>query len=83
MPGCDRTARIGRAEGIFINSTPENFKIHVLNALSVVKDKQPEHQLIFINAWNEWAEGAYIEPDLKYGHGYLDAIRSALLEIKK
>ena len=78
MPGYDRTARIGNAEGIFINNTPENFKKHVENAIDIVKTKSPQHQIIFLNAWNEWAEGCYVEPDQTYGHGYLNAIHDAL-----
>lgn len=80
MPGYDRTARIGNAEGIFVNNTPENFKVHVKAAVDIVKNKQPEHQIVFLNAWNEWAEGCYVEPDMTYGHGYLNAIREAIEE---
>lgn len=80
MPGYDRTARIGNAEGIFINNTPENFRKHVENVIDIVKTKSPQHQIVFLNAWNEWAEGCYVEPDLTYGHGYLNAIHDALME---
>lgn len=80
MPGYDRTARIGNGEGIFINNTPQNFKQHMLDAIDIVKDKPSQQQIIFINAWNEWAEGCYLEPDLTYGHGFLDAIRNSLEE---
>ena len=80
MPGYDRTARIGNAEGIFLNNSPGNFKKHVKDAIDIVKNKSAQHQVIFLNAWNEWAEGCYVEPDLTHGHGYLDAIREALNE---
>ncbi len=78
MPGYDRTARIGNGEGIYINNTPQNFKKHFTDAINIVKDKPKEHQIIFINAWNEWAEGCFLEPDLTYGHGFLDALHDTL-----
>lgn len=78
MPQWDRSPRIGNADGIYVNSTPENFHKHLQHALNVVKDKKPEHRILFLHSWNEWAEGNYVEPDLRYGHGYLDAISDVI-----
>ena len=41
-----------------------------------------EKQIIFLKSWNEWGEGNYMEPDQKYGHGYLDALKEAIEENK-
>jgi hypothetical protein len=54
----------------------------VEEALSLVKEKHPEHQILFLKSWNEWGEGNYVEPDLKYGHGYIQALRSAIENYK-
>ncbi len=78
FPQWDRTARIGNVDGIYINSTPEKFEKHVRKAINVVKNKQPEHQIIFLKSWNEWAEGNYVEPDIKYGKGYINALCNAI-----
>lgn len=80
LPQWDRTARIGRKEGVYINSTPENFKKHLKEALKVVEGRPLEHKILFLRSWNEWGEGNYVEPDLKYGHGYLDVIRECIIE---
>ena len=79
MPQWDRTPRASSYDGVYVNATPEKFEQHILQALSLVKDKQPEHRIIFLKSWNEWGEGNYVEPDQKYGHGYLDAIRNAIV----
>ena len=80
MPNWDRSPRSGKKARIYTNSTPEIFAEQVEMALDLVKDKQPEHQIIFLMSWNEWAEGNYMEPDLKFGHGFLDALRKKLIQ---
>lgn len=79
FPQWDRTPRAGNAEGVYVNSTPENFEKHIEDALNVIESKSFEHKVLFLRSWNEWGEGNYVEPDLKYGHGFLDAIRNTIL----
>ena len=43
-------------------------------------DRAPEERLLFLKAWNEWAEGNYVEPDREHGHAYLDVIREVMFE---
>ncbi|MBR0434114.1 MAG: glycoside hydrolase family 99-like domain-containing protein [Bacteroidaceae bacterium] len=78
MPQWDRTARTGKSEGIYVNATPEAFRHHVEQALNVVKEKQPDHRIVILRSWNEWAEGNYMEPDLRFGHGFIDALKGAI-----
>ena len=79
LPQWDRTPRNGSREGIYINSTPEAFEQHIRHALSIISHKQPEHQILFLKSWNEWGEGNYVEPDVRYGHQWLKAIKNSIL----
>ncbi|KAB7788104.1 glycosyltransferase WbsX family protein [Bifidobacterium cebidarum] len=78
MPRRDRTPRSGRNSLIYANSNPEVFKSVVKNALEVVKNKPIQHKVIFLDSWNEWGEGSYMEPDLKFEHGYLNALKEEI-----
>ena len=80
IPNWDRSPRGGRRAQIYTGSTPELFKKHIADALDIVKNRNEENRIIFLRSWNEWAEGNYMEPDLKFGHGYLDALREMILE---
>ena len=80
MPNWDRTPRSGRRARIYTNSTPEVFGEQIDQVLDLIKDKEPEHKIVFLMSWNEWAEGNYVEPDMKYGHGYLDVLKNRLLD---
>lgn len=79
-PQWDRTPRQGkRTQNVYVNSTPENFQRQLAKAVELTSGKQDEHKIVFLKAWNEWAEGDYVEPDQTYGHGFLDAIRNVIL----
>lgn len=78
LPGYDRTPRAGRAAIILSNPNPKAFKRHVHNTIETVKNKQDEHKVIFLKSWNEWAEGNYMEPDIQFGHAFLDALRDEI-----
>lgn len=79
----DRSPRAGKGATIITDSTPEEFYNILSKTAEVIKNKEDEHRLIFIRSWNEWGEGNYIEPDLKYGRGYLEAIKRVLQNFKK
>lgn len=80
LAGWDRSPRSGKKAIVYYNSTPKEFAYAVDKALDVVKNKSKENRIIFLNSWNEWGEGAYVEPDLRYGKGKLEALKEALME---
>lgn len=59
---------------IYKGAEPEKFE----NYMTKMLQKKSPLNLVFINAWNEWAEGAYLEPDEKYGYAYLEALKEAV-----
>lgn len=78
IPNWDHSPRTGKKAFILDNSTPEYFRAHLKEALEAVKDKPKEHRLVFVKSWNEWAEGNYLEPDLKFGREYLEVLKEEL-----
>lgn len=81
-PNWDTTPRLGSLGQILTGSSPDLFRLHVSRILNLIKDKPINRKVVFIKSWNEWAEGNYLEPDLKNGRSYLKALRSALECIK-
>lgn len=75
MVSWDNSPRRGENGIVFINSSPETFERHLRDAADALPDGPSEHRLLFLNAWNEWAEGNYLEPDLRYGLGWLEAVQ--------
>ena len=79
-PGFDNSPRrIGRTFLSFTECTPKNFGRWLYNALCRKCDfTSAEENFVFINAWNEWAEGNHIEPDQKWGRAYLEEIKKII-----
>ncbi len=79
-PSWDNTPRRKNTATVFLNSAPSLYQEWLDNAIRDTEKHQPDsdQRLIFVNAWNEWAEGAYLEPDERYGYAYLQATRNAL-----
>lgn len=73
----DNTARYGRRARIFRGASPARFEYWLAKLLEQVRQRPLEHQLVFINAWNEWAESAYLEPDSYHRYAYLEALKRA------
>lgn len=78
IPNWDRTPRSGKKAIVWYNNSPQYFKKQVDLALTFIKDKQEQHKLLFLMSWNEWGEGNYMEPDIEFGKGYINALREAL-----
>lgn len=80
IPNWDHTPRSGRGGYLFENCEPKHFEKHCKMIIDKVVQKPLENRIIFLKSWNEWGEGNYMEPDLRYGYGYIDALRRALTE---
>jgi glycosyltransferase involved in cell wall biosynthesis len=83
-PSWDNTARKPNNGAIFWGSTPELYKEWLNDAVYYTKRNfEKDKRLVFINAWNEWAEGAHLEPDRKYGYANLEATANVVLDYRK
>lgn len=84
-PSWDNTARKKNKGTVFHNSCPVLFERYLSNAFSetIFRREDPSERLVFINAWNEWAEGAHLEPDERYGYAWLQAVRNSHENINK
>lgn len=80
-PSWDNTARRKNRSISFTNSSPWGYQEWLCNAVeeTLAQAEKTDKDLVFVNAWNEWAEGAHLEPDMRYGFAYLEATRMALI----
>lgn len=74
-PGWDNTARRGHRATVYVGSSPRSYARWLAAARLSEQRARGVDGLVFINAWNEWAEGAYLEPDELFGTRYLEATR--------
>jgi lipopolysaccharide biosynthesis protein len=78
-PMWDNTARRRVGAQIYVGSTPQLYEAWLAETARQTLGKfPPEERIVFVNAWNEWAEGCHLEPDLKWGRQYLEATKAAL-----
>jgi hypothetical protein len=75
FPNWDNSARSGKKSLIFKNSTPNTWKKHLEKAVVELIKNPSNPQIIVVKSWNEWAEGNYLEPDLKYGLRWLESLK--------
>lgn len=84
MPMWDNTARRDNKGMIFEGSTPALYKAWLKDVIRAGQQRDDlDDNMIFINAWNEWGEGAYLEPDKRYGYAYLEATKEAVEETRE
>jgi hypothetical protein len=79
FPSWDNTAR-RRTPTIIQNDDAKVYGNWLRHSLSVVEDYSPFNRLVFINAWNEWAEGCHLEPDQRSGRRFLEVTAQARAE---
>ena len=78
-PSWDNSPRRKQDAWIYHGSTPEIYGDWLKTALQrTLKKHKGDERVVFINAWNEWAEGNHLEPDLKWGRAYLEATDTAI-----
>ena len=81
MPMWDNTPRRNyHGNLIYHGSTPALYKQWLEDIISFTRTSRLDDNLIFVNAWNEWGEGAYLEPDKRFGYAYLEATKDAIEE---
>lgn len=80
MVGFDDSPRRGTKGRIILGQTPEKFYDYMKQLLEI--SKRQEKEFVFLTAWNEWGEGAYLEPDTKNGYAYLNALKKAVESVE-
>jgi hypothetical protein len=80
MPNFDNTPRSGRLGVVLLGTHPSLFEEQLRVAFRLAKSDQAPDPIVFLRSWNEWAEGNYVEPDQRWGRGYLEAVQRVCTE---
>ena len=80
FPSWDNTPRRGKSGTIFHNVHPSKFQAYLEHKCKEAMLYSGDERMVFINAWNEWGEGAHLEPDLEYGNSWLHVIETVVRE---
>jgi len=83
IPSWDNCARKRVDADVYQNDEPKRYGKWLRAALALVQLRPQEEQLVFINAWNEWAEGCHLEPDTKHGLAFLEETKAAMQELQQ
>ena len=85
MPGWDNTPRRKSEAHLFQGHSQSGYNRWLRSAMrwTLAQDRCEAERLVFINAWNEWGEGAYLEPDQRFGYAFLQATRDAVEEVAR
>jgi len=78
VPNWDNTPRVGRRGFVLTHPSRELFRRQLQYAVRQVQDRREDRRIVFLKSWNEWAEGNYLEPDLRHGKSYLEVCREVL-----
>lgn len=76
IPNWDHTPRSGKHGFLIHKSTPELWRLHIKDFFNIIKNKK--EPILFLKSWNEWGEGNYMEPDLRFGHQYIEVLKEEI-----
>ncbi len=80
VPNWDHSPRSGKRAFVLHGSTPALFSRMLRHCIQAVSQRPYSRRVIFLKAWNEWAEGNFLEPEAKFGRGYLEAVKKENIE---
>jgi len=80
VSGWDHSPRSGKQALVITDFTPKLFGKHIEQVIEKIKDKTDDKKITFLKSWNEWAEGNYLEPDIKWGRQFLEELQKRVLK---